>query len=251
MPPAKGGNAKKEGGRAKKAENEEKKKDVVNKAVAAKVAKEWEDGAKGLSKQEVAAAKAAEAARKKQEREALLAAEEASLPSKPKAAPKAGAAKKKPDSGVLAPAAGKGIASFTTNDPLGLRGSGLGDDEGEPVAELSARGVEEMLEALEVVNQKTSKDALGAKAGLIEAHPEKRFKAAFEAYLEREIPILRDEHPGLRQNQMRDKLFKKFERSPENPFNQVSVEYNTTKGEKVEKLKEVMAAREKKYKTIM
>jgi hypothetical protein len=34
-------------------------------------------------------------------------------------------------------------------------------------------------------------------------------------------------------------------------FNQVSVEYNTTKGEKVEKLKEVMAAREKKYKTIM
>lgn len=107
-----------------------------------------------------------EVARKKQEREALLAAEEASLPSKPKSAPKAGSSKKKVDSGILAPAAGKGIASFTTNDPLGLRGSGLGDDPGEAAPELSARGVEEMLEALEVVNQRTDKQAMGAKVCL-------------------------------------------------------------------------------------
>jgi hypothetical protein len=112
-------------------------------------------------------------ARKKQEREALLAAEEAALPSKPKAAPKAGSStKKKPDSGILAPAAGKGIASFTTNDPLGLRGSGLGNDPGEDVPELSARGVEDMLEALELVNQRTDKDALGAKVGLLDQHNE-------------------------------------------------------------------------------
>lgn len=100
-------------------------------------------------------------ARKKAEREALLAAEEASLPSKPKSAPKAGSSKKKADSGILAPAAGKGVASFSTNDPLGLRGSGLDGEDAVP--ELSAQGIEGMLEAMEIVNQKTDKEALGAK----------------------------------------------------------------------------------------
>lgn len=65
---------------------------------------------------------------------------------------------------------------------------------------------------------------------MIEKHPERRFKAAFEAYLEREMPNAREEvsltlahsastdiqHPGLRQNQYRDKLFKQFEKAPEN-----------------------------------
>ena len=44
----------------------------------------------------------------------------------------------------------------------------------------------------------------------------RRFKAAFEAYLERELPILKEEHPGLRQNQMRDKIFNNFKKAPEN-----------------------------------
>lgn len=37
------------------------------------------------------------------------------------------------------------------------------------------------------------------------------------------MPILREEHPGLRQKQMQDMLHKQFEKSPENPFNQVNV----------------------------
>lgn len=100
-------------------------------------------------------------ARKKAEREALLAAEEATLTTK-KAAPKAGA-KKKP-AATLAPAPGKGAAhlDFTNNDPLGLRRS----DNPEPVAELSATGIDGMLEALELVNQKTDKETMGAKVGL-------------------------------------------------------------------------------------
>ena len=71
------------------------------------------------------------------------------------------------------------------------------------------------------------------------------------------------QYPGLRQNQYRDKLFKQFEKAPENrtssaalmdamkltaAFNQAQVAYNATKDEKVEALKKVMDAREAKYK---
>lgn len=246
MPP-KGGNAKKEGGRAKKAENEEKKQEAANKAKEAKEAASWKEGEKGSSKADAAAAKAAEAAKKKAEREALLAAEEASLPSKSKSAPKAGTKKKAADK-PLGPGVGGGVAAYSVADPLGLRRAKGADGEPVLVDELSATGIEDMLEALEVVHQRTDKETLGAKAGLIEQHPERRFKAAFEAYLEREMPILREDHPGLRKNQMRDILFKQFEKAPENPFNQAKLAYNATKDEKVDALKQIMDAREAKYK---
>jgi hypothetical protein len=55
-----------------------------------------------------------------------------------------------------------GIAGYTTNDPLGLR---RGADE-EEVVELSATGIDGMLEALELVNQKTDKQTMGTKVGL-------------------------------------------------------------------------------------
>jgi hypothetical protein len=87
-----------------------------------------------------------------------LAAEEAAAPAKAKAAPKAGGKKKaaadKPSGGIVA-------SSFSINDPLGLRKDPGAEDQ--PVAEVSATGVEDMLEALELVNQKTDKDAMGAK----------------------------------------------------------------------------------------
>lgn len=92
----------------------------------------------------------------------MLAAEEASGPSKVKSAPKAGA-KKKPitglDAGPRAPP-GQGIANFSINDPLNLRS---GRDEDVPIEELSATGIDAMMEALEVANQKTDKQAMGAK----------------------------------------------------------------------------------------
>ena len=143
-------------------------------------------------------------ARKKAEKEALLAAEEAALPTK-KVAPKAG--QKKKEQKQLAPG-GIISGSFSTGDPLGLGRAKGADGQDEPVTELSATGIDGMLEALELVNQKTDKDTIGAKvswlhfhcvteadgkASLIEKHPERRFKAAFEAYLEREMPRARDE----------------------------------------------------------
>jgi len=224
-------------------------------------------------------------AKKKAEKEALLAAEEAALPSKPKSAPKAGSKKK------VDPAArpvGGGIASFNLDDPLNLRS---GRDEAVPVEELSATGIEGMLEALEVANQRTDKQSMGAKVGsstgmvvwskdhtlsfialnhggmgltrtgrrtreasrskssllgftfsCLGADLQRRFKAAFEAYKEDQMLVVKDEvcplssltaslkarggadqqHPGLRKNQYEDLLYKRFQKAPENRMSPLS-----------------------------
>ena len=47
---------------------------------------------------------------------------------------------------------------------------------------------------------------------------------------------------GLRQNQKREKIRKEFEKSEENPFNQVSARYDATK----EELKELQLAEKSK-----
>jgi hypothetical protein len=223
----KGGNAKKESGRAKKAENEAKKKDA---AVAEKEKKEsdlWSQGAKD-SKAEKEEKRKAELARKA-ENARLLAEEEASQPVKVKAAPKAGSKSKaasKP-AGPGAIAAGGGL------------GGNAGADGGERVEaeSFSATGIDNALDLLEVVTAKMDKASLGAQAGGLEKHPERRFKAAYEAFEERELPRARADHPGLRLQQYKELLFKQFQKSPENPFNQQTVSYDATKEERVEALK--------------
>lgn len=187
----------------------------------------------------MAAAKQAEAAAKKAEREALLAAEEASLPTK-KAAPKAGQ-KKKPAAGGFAKT-NAGVSAFRTDDPQGLR-----RDPDREVQSLTAVGVDEMLEALEIVNEKTDKSSQGTKAAGIDTHPERRVKAAFNAYLDRELPKYKEEYPGLRQNQYRDRLWDKFQKSSDNPMNQLHLKYNATKEEKLAVYQETARAREQKY----
>ncbi|KAJ9099924.1 hypothetical protein QFC21_003929 [Naganishia friedmannii] len=249
MPPSKV-NSKKEAGKARKDDKKNAEKEKVEKVKAAKEDTEWASGAKDNSKKDTARQKAEEAERKKREKEALLKAEEESLPSKPKATVKkagAGAAKKKEPirpAGPGAIAAGGGISGIPLDD-----GKKSGQDTPEEAAEvhLAATGIDQMLEALELVNARTDKEALGAKAGLIEKHPERRFKAAFEAYVEREMPELRKDHPGLRKQQMHDILFKQFQKAPENPFNQVSIAHNATKEERVQALQHVMTEKEKKY----
>lgn len=122
-------------------------------------------------------ARKAEAAR-------LLAEEEASLPSKPKAAP---SKTKKPAVAKSVPS----IPSFSTSDPS------------EPTS-FSASGIDDALDMLNLVGSRTDKAAVGSQAAKIETHPERRFKAAFEAYKEQQLPILKKEHPGLRLQQYRE-----------------------------------------------
>ncbi|EMD34316.1 hypothetical protein CERSUDRAFT_117196 [Gelatoporia subvermispora B] len=236
----KGGNAKKESGRAKKAENEAKKAVAADAERERKEADKWDQGAKASkAKEEKEEKRRAELARKA-EIARLLAEEEASAPSK-KAAPKAGAKKAVPKTvkpagpGAIAAGGGLGTASPKTED-----------DTPKEVETYSATGIDNALDLLEVVTAKLDKATVGQQAAKLEQHPERRFKAAFEAYKERELPNIRTEHPGLRLQQYHELLYKQFQKSPENPFNQVTVSYDASKDEKVDALKKKNAAIEQR-----
>lgn len=68
-----------------------------------------------------------------------------------------------------------------------------------------------------------------SKSTPLERHPERRVKAAYAAFLERELPILKAEHPELRMTQLRERLDRVWAKTPENPFNQVHISYRATK----------------------
>ncbi|KAH9890516.1 hypothetical protein C8Q73DRAFT_704567 [Cubamyces lactineus] len=229
----KGGNAKKESGRAKKAENEAKKAAAAEAERERKEAEKWAQGSKGgKAKDDKEEKRKAELARKA-ENARLLAEEEASAPVKVKAAPKAGAkkapAKNVKPAGPGAIAAGGGLSSVSAT---------ASEDGGKPeeVESYAATGIDNAIDLLEVVTAKMDKASVGSQAANLERHPERRFKAAFEAYKERELPKARQEHPGLRLQQYHDLLYKQFQKSPENPFNQVTVAYDASKEARVEAL---------------
>ncbi|KAH7911897.1 hypothetical protein BJ138DRAFT_1062193 [Hygrophoropsis aurantiaca] len=246
MPP-KGGNAKKESGRAKKSENEAKKQDAAAAEKERKEADKWADGSKGSkpSKEDKEEKRKADLARKA-ENARLLAEEEAAAPPKVKAAPKA-AKKSTKDAKPAGPGA---IAAGGVPDE---KGSDRGSEPPKEVESYSATGIDNALDLLEVVTAKMDKASVGQQAAGIERHPEVRYIAthyslladshgAFEAYKDRELPKLKEEHPGLRLQQYQDLLYKQFQKSPENPFNQVTISYDASKDEKVQALKEKQEA---------
>ena len=149
------------------------------------------------STSEAAQQKAEEAARKKAEKAALAAEEEASLPSK-----KAGNAK------------------TAQKKSRGLDLSGLDAPSSKSaLSSLNASGIDNALDALTLTAGNNDK---------IDKHPERRFKAAYAAFEERRLDEMKDEK-GLRRQQKIDQIRKEFEKHPDNPFNQVSAAYNSTR----------------------
>jgi hypothetical protein len=72
----------------------------------------------------------------------------------------------------------------------------------DAVPEYSASGLDDALDALALATDRTDKAAVGAKAAsAVDAHPERRFKAAFEAFKESNLPQARKDWPGLRLQQ--------------------------------------------------
>jgi hypothetical protein len=53
-------------------------------------------------------------------------------------------------------------------------------------------------------------------------HPEKRMKAAFKAYEDAQLPIVKAENPSLKLSQIKQMIFKNWQKSPENPLNKVN-----------------------------
>ncbi|KAK9362989.1 hypothetical protein V1504DRAFT_417607 [Lipomyces starkeyi] len=196
-------NSKKAAGNARKAEAAAQKQAAVDRKVAETEDREWGKGAKSNAKKEAEDIKKAEALRKKQEREALLKEETASLPSKPKSGASRGQEK------IASKRAGKIDDFLSSKDSITL----------------SASNIDDALDALSISG------ASGSKAGPnggIERHPERRYKTALAAYEERRLPIVKEEHKGLRLNQMKELIKKEFDKSEENPFNQVTVKHNAT-----------------------
>lgn len=50
-------------------------------------------------------------------------------------------------------------------------------------------------------------------------HPEKRMKAAFKAYEDAQLPIIKAQNPSLKLSQLKQIIFKDWQKSPENPLN--------------------------------
>ena len=72
---------------------------------------------------------------------------------------------------------------------------------------VEARSVEDAIAVLKV----------GEKP--VDKHPEKRMKAAYNAFEERELPRLKQENPNMRLSQIKQILKKEWMKSPENPMN--------------------------------
>lgn len=60
----------------------------------------------------------------------------------------------------------------------------------------------------------------------VDRHPERRLKAAYAAFEERNLPILKNENPNLRLSQLKQMLKKDWMKSPENPMNQRNLAFN-------------------------
>lgn len=102
--------------------------------------------------------------------------------------------------------------------------SQLDNDGGGPLSALNASGIDNALDALSLTGSSDTK---------IDRHPERRFKAAYTQFEERRLKEMETDGSGagLRLNQKKERIKKEFEKSPENPFNQVTVAYDASKEE--------------------
>lgn len=79
--------------------------------------------------------------------------------------------------------------------------------EQQEKGEVAARTVDEAIDLLHVSAQEK-----------VDQHPERRLKAAYAVFEEREFPRLKAENPNLRQSQVKQLLRKEWMKSPENPM---------------------------------
>lgn len=76
----------------------------------------------------------------------------------------------------------------------------------------SGTGVDNALSALKISTASDSKVA--------DRNPEKRMKGAYLAFEERRMAEMKVDQPGLKRSQYKDKLWKEWQKSAENPMNQ-------------------------------
>jgi len=251
----KGVNTKVQAGLEKKAENKRAKDAVAARTREEEETKEWSKGSntRAANRREAEESKADEAARKRREKAELLAAEEAALSTAPK--PKkslTGNTKKskKKNKDSLALLEESLIKDADKKVKADKRAQRLKKEKEEREAnerrrqEQMKHGDNDNIDPLlkntyhnqedDTIGRKVNKQSLeeGGGTGIDSAlsslniqkdkdqHPEKRMKAAYKAYEEKMLPVMKEEYPGLKLSQYKEKIFTSWKKSPENPMNQ-------------------------------
>ena len=97
-----------------------------------------------------------------------------------------------------------------------------GEETAEPVEENPNQQMASLMAAEGAVEARSVEDAiavLNVGGTPVDRHPEKRMKAAYNAFEERELPRLKQENPNMRLSQLKQLLKKDWMKSPENPMN--------------------------------
>ena len=174
---------------------------------------------KGAQKQQDAADKSAAAARRKAEAKALEEAEAAMMAKKPKGKAARPASGKVTAAQIAATKAQQAKESEATAaaQAKANRREVSGEEYERLVDTENTNRNDDVIEARSV---EAALSALSTDEPAADPHPEKRRKAAYKDFYERELPIMKEELPGLKLGQYKDKIFAKWMKSPENPANQ-------------------------------
>lgn len=208
-----GQNSKAVAAKERKEQAKEEKNAKLREEQERKATAEWSVGSRKSREDEER--KKEEKAKRKQEAAALLAKEEKELAKyKPVKSATSSTEKKKPSYSPFASTPKPQIPSPTIEPTF--------EPTREDVESYSASGLENALDLLHLtVNNSTASISL-------DRHPERRAKAAWLAFKDRELPQFKKDNPGLKLSQMNDRLWKIWQKSPENPFNQGVLAFNAT-----------------------
>ncbi|XP_007897047.1 coiled-coil domain-containing protein 124 [Callorhinchus milii] len=79
------------------------------------------------------------------------------------------------------------------------------------------------------VDARSIEDAIAilSTAENVDRHPERRMKAAYEAFEEANMECMKRDNPNMRLSQLKHLLKKEWMKSPENPFNQRHLAFNS------------------------
>jgi hypothetical protein len=225
-----GGNTKVMAANAKKAEAQAAKDAVKAKEQEKKDAAAWAVGSnqRGASRQQAAADKQAEKMRRDAEKKALEAEEDAAASKvmKPKKKKKdkddvsallmAGldGGKKKKKVPVTKSAEKEKLSALRLAQEEAMRKKGVVLQNDDLLRANKNRQMEEEGSA-------TGLDNALNMLGMEEKEKSKNLKVLFNEFSERETPKVRADNPGLKLSQVKERVFRAWEKSPDNPKNQV------------------------------
>ena len=236
-------NSKAVAAQAKKDQHAAQKASEEAARVEAQEALEWKKGANNrkASRDDAAAAKADEAARKRREKADLLAAEEAESSGKPKVkVPTKKNNKKKNDLSLLEDAlvsAADKKVKMKRADLKAKEDQQKQQQQQAQTANAHETASDKMLVATEEmltgeVGRQANLDRMAAEdtSGIdnalsslgVSGGDAKSNKALYNAFEAKMLPIVKEENPGLRLTQYKEKVWNLWKKSPENPANQVA-----------------------------